>query len=166
MVGADGSGGQQLTRDGRSLYPVWGPDLIAFDHERLRERADPAYALWVMSPEGARPRQLARTRVPPLHEGLVPLGFSADGAKLLAEYVGADTSRAWSVEVGAAHARQLLLSGHSVSGAAISRDGRQLHVDRGGYLNPPDDGIVEAMPFGGGSGRTLIQHGSDPSWNL
>ena len=33
---------QQLTYDGRSLYPVWGASAIAYDHERLRRSAAPA----------------------------------------------------------------------------------------------------------------------------
>jgi len=166
IANADGTGDRALTRDGRSLYPLWGRLGIAFDRERLRRHADPAYELAMMSPDGTRTAVIAAVRVPPLFNGLVPLAFSDDGARLLAEYEGAETSQAWAVDVLAHRVRKVRLDGHSVSGAAISHSGTQLLIDRGGFLNPPDSGIVASVPFAGQSATTLVSHAASPSWNL
>ena len=50
-----------------------------------------------MNPDGSARRQITHTKVPALLEGLVPMQFSSDGTRLLAEYVGQDTS--WIAEV-------------------------------------------------------------------
>ena len=142
VVSAGGSGDTPLTHDGRSLNPVWGRLGIAFDRERLRRRADPAYEVWLMAAQGSHRARLTSVGVPPLQDGLVPIAFSADGTRLLAEYEGADTSRAWAVDVITRRAHELRRAGHSVAGAAISKNGAALLVDRGGFLNPPSSGIV------------------------
>ena len=46
------------------------------------------------TPADPRVRKLTHVRVGPLVQGLVPLAFSADGARLLAEFEGEDTSEA------------------------------------------------------------------------
>jgi hypothetical protein len=165
LAGADGTKYAQVTHDGRSLNPVWGPTAIAFDHERLRSGAEPVYQVWLMAPGGARRTEVTRLRVPPALDGLVPLGFSSDGARLLAEYEGQDTSQAWTITIRTDRASRLALAGHTVSAAAISRDGALLLVDEGGFLNPPSAGIVESLPFAGGRPRVLVLHASDPTWN-
>jgi hypothetical protein len=104
--------------------------------------------------------------IPPLLEGLVPIGFSSDGARLLAQYEGQDTSEAWVITPATGGARRLAIAWRAVTGAAISRDGTEALVDLGGYLNPPDAGAVESLPLAGGDPRVLIAHGSQPSWNL
>jgi Tol biopolymer transport system component len=166
VVGADGSHRMRLTRDGRSLNPVWGPQAIAFDRERLRSLAAPAYQIWLMRSDGTRRRRITDLRVGALFDGLVPLGFSGDGMRLLAEYEGQDTSQAWALTVATHRLRRLEIDGGSVAGAAISHTGAALLVDRGGFLNPPDVGIVESIGFTGARARVLVAHGSDPSWNL
>ncbi len=166
VVGADGSGRVQLTHDGRSLNPVWGGAAIAFDRELLRSGAAPAYQVWLMRPDGTRRTQLTHLRVPPLLDGLVPIGFSQDGSRLLAEYEGQDTSQAWALTVATRHTRKLEVDGHSVAGASISRSGAAVLVDRGGFLNPPDSGVIESVPFTGGRATPLVAHGAQPSWNL
>jgi dipeptidyl aminopeptidase/acylaminoacyl peptidase len=166
VTGVDGSSPTTLTQDGRSLYPVWGRVALAFDRERLRRRAAPAYQVWLMRADGTSRRQLASVHAPALANGLLPLAFSADGSRLLAEYEGANISRAWAIDTSTGAAAELRHDGHTVTGAAISRDGTRLLVDRGGYLNPPDSGRVETIPFGGGTARALIDRGANPSWNL
>jgi Tol biopolymer transport system component len=166
MVDVNGSARARLTHDGRSLNPVWGRNGIAFDRERLRSGEAPAYQLWSMSADGSGARQISHLTVPPTLNGPVPLGFSADGSRLLVEYEGQDTSQAWTVVVGDGRLHRLVIDGHSVAGAAISTDGRSVLVDHGGFLNQPDDGVVESVPFNGGPARIVVAHGSQPSWNL
>jgi Tol biopolymer transport system component len=166
IAAASGSGTRQVSHGGRSLNPVWGRSGIAFDREQLRKDAAPAYQVWLMQPDGSGARPLTHEPAGPLLDGLVPLAFSADGTRLLAEYEGADTSQAWTIDVGDGSTHKLMVGGHSVTGGAISSDGQRLLVDLGGFLNPPDAGVVESIPFSGGGATVLIAHGSAPSWNL
>ena len=166
MVNVDGSSPASLTHDGRSLYPVWGRRAVAFDREQIRSHADPINQIWLMTATGELTRQVTHIQVPPLHSGLVPLGFSHDGSRLLAEYVGTNTSRAWAIDLDKGTTQQIIENGHSVSGSAISRDGSELLVDQGGFLNPPDSGRIETIPFLGGRAHTLVPHGSSPSWDV
>lgn len=167
VLGADGSGAKQLTRDGRSLNPVWAKGgTIAFDHERLRAHGAPEFQVWTMGSDGSAPRALTSLRVPVLLNGLVPLEFSPSGDQLLAEYEGEDTSQAWEVSLSTSRAHELRVGGQSVSAGALSRSGSEVLVDVGGFLNAPDQGVVEQLPLGGGPARILVPHGSQPSWNL
>ncbi|MGI8412040.1 MAG: hypothetical protein ACR2QA_06015 [Solirubrobacteraceae bacterium] len=167
VVGAHGTGSAQITHDGASLNPVWGSAAVVFDHQRLRTLGAPLYQLWRMAPDlGGGGRPLTHLGVPPLLDGLVPLGFSQDGARLLAEYEGQDTSQAWTVSLATGRARELQVDAHSVTGGAISRDGRRVLVDVGGFLNAADAGRVESLPFTGGRARVLVAHGGQPSWSF
>ncbi len=163
----DGAAQAQITHDGASLNPVWGSAEIAFDHERLRRSAAPAYQLFSMRPDGGARSALTGLKSPPaLIDGLVPIAFSDDGTRLLAEYEGQDTSQAWTIAVAGHIARKLQVGGHSVAGAAISRDGKTVLVDDGGFLYPPGHGAVRSLSFNGGRAHVLVAHGSQPSWDL
>jgi hypothetical protein len=165
--GPNGSVPTQITHDGRSLYPVWGAAQIAYDRERLRAGAAPAYEVWLMNADGTQPVQLTRMRVPPLLYGLVPLAYSAnDGGWLLAQYEGLNTSEAWTIAVATRHSHELEVGGQDVTAAALSRSGASALVDRGGFLRPPSQGTVEELPLRGGPAVKLVAHGSQPSWNL
>ncbi len=161
----DGSARARITSDGHSLNPVWGPTKIAFDRERLRRGDAPAYQVWLMNPDGSGRRQLTRTKVPSLLDGLVPMQFSSDGTRLLAEYVGQDTNEAWTVQVTSGRARQLTVKGVSVTAGGLSQDGSTVLVDYNGFLNPPSAGTVETVPFTGGRPTVLVRRAGFPSWN-
>jgi hypothetical protein len=164
--GATGASRVQLTHDGRSLNPVWGADGIAFDRERVRNAAEPAYQIWLMRPDGSDPQQLTHLRIPPLANGLVPIDVSGDGSRVLAEYEGQDTSEAWLLEPERRRARALTIGGEPVLGAAINAAGTAVLADRGGFLDPPSAGTVEALPLSdGGRARILVEHGAQPSWD-
>jgi hypothetical protein len=163
----DGSPTQALTRDGRSLYPVWGPRYIAYDHERLRANYAPRYDIWLRSPTpGSSPaRRLTNVPAGKLVVGLVPIAFSADGSRLLSEFEGQDTSAAWTVRVPSGRARPIALRDQSVVGAGISRDGGSLLVDLGSFESPPSSGRIASIPFAGGRPTVLVAHGAQASWN-
>lgn len=164
VVGPNGTGRRSITRDGHCLNPVWGRRTIAFDRERLRAKHSPSFEVWLMHPDGSHQVRLTHRRVPALMNGLVPLAFSASGTRLLAEYEGVDTSQAWTITISSRRLRELRVRGRAVAGAAISRDGGSVLVDRGGFLEPPNAGSVESMPFYGGR-ATMLVRGADPSWN-
>ena len=119
-----------------------------------------------MQPDGRDQLALTDLRVPPLIDGLVPISFAGGGAWVLAQYQGQDTSAAWIVAATGHQARPLQVGGADVTGAELSRDGSTALIDAGGFLNPPDQGRIEALPLAGGTPRVLIRHGSQPSWNL
>jgi len=162
VIGANGSGEVQITRDRRSLNPVWGRGGIAFDRERLRAYAEPAYQVWLMASNGRARRALTAFVIPTLREGLVPIGFSDDGSVLLADYEGQDTSQAWMLRLSSDRAIRL---GANLAGAALSHNGASALVVRGGFLIPPEQAVVESVPLAGGRPRVLATHASEPSWN-
>jgi hypothetical protein len=47
----------------------------------------------------------------------------------------------------------------------ISRDGKRVLVDVGGFEGPANAGKVESLSFAGGSPTILAQHGNVPSWD-
>jgi len=164
MSEASGAGLQRITSDGRSLYPLWGPSYIAFDHERIRHLS-PEYQIWLASTSGVRVRKLTHIRVNSLSQGLVPLQFSASGSRLLAEFEGQDTSAAYAVNVSSGRARELKVHGEMVQGVGISSDGSAVLVNVGSFEEPPSHGRVESIPFGGGRPTVLVAHGAQGSWN-
>jgi hypothetical protein len=162
---ADGSGAVALTHDGRSLFPVWGPGAIAYDRERMRHNDAPVYQIWLRSPTGSRVHRLTNIRVRSLVSGLVPLAFSNDGSRLLAQFGGQDTSEAWTVRVSSGRARRLTVRGRSVQAAGLSGDGSTVLINEGGFDGPASEGRVATMPFAGGRSKLLVAHGSQASWN-
>jgi hypothetical protein len=160
----DGRHAQRLTRDGRSLDPLWGPAQIAYSHERLRRNDAPVYQLSLIGADGRHARSITHVHVGPLVSGLTPTAWSDDGKRLLAEFVGQDTSEAWTVQVPSGRARDLTGRLDDVSGAGLSGDGRTVLVQRGS----PEDAAnqsVATIPFGGGPARVLVTHAGSPSWN-
>jgi hypothetical protein len=162
----DGSGTTALTRDGRSLFPLWGPKAIVYDRERLRREDAPVYQLWLRSPSG-KTRRLTNIRVRTLVSGLTPLAFSADGSKLLAQFVGQDTNEAWTVSVASGRARRLTprSSRYPLQAAGMTSDGTTLLVNEGGVDGPASEGRVATLPFAGGRSTILVAHGAQASWN-
>jgi hypothetical protein len=161
----DGAGVRALTRDGHSLNPVWGPRYIAYDRERLRRNDAPVYQIWLASSTRAALRRVTNIPVASLVSGLVPLSFSGDGGRLLAEFEGQDTSEAWTVRVSSASAHRLSVRRRSVMAAGLSRDGRTVLIDEGSFEEPASNGRVASIPFAGGSSTVLVAHGAEASWN-
>lgn len=161
---AGGAGMHSITSDGRSLFPVWGPTYIAYDRERMRHLS-PEYQIWLATSTGVRVRKLTRIRVGALVQGLVPLAFSADGSRLLAEFEGQDTSNAYAVSVASGRARGIMVHAQTVQGAGISSDGSTLLIDVGSFEQAPSSGRIDTIPFAGGHPKVLVAHGSQASWN-
>jgi hypothetical protein len=163
MSKPDGSGVHAITREGRSLNPVWGPRWIAYDRERLRGQNAPQYDIWLRKPTGSRLRRLTNVGAGPLVSGLVPLAFG-QGGNLLAEFEGQDTSEAWTVSVVTSRARRVTVRGRPVQGAGISADGRTLLVEEGSLQAPASAGRISTLPFAGGRPTVVVAHGGQASW--
>jgi Tol biopolymer transport system component len=164
-VSATGAGLARLTSGGRSLNPVWGPKYIAYDRERLRHEDAPVYQIWLRRPGGSSSRRLTSIRVHTLVSGLVPLGFSSSGSRLLAEFEGQDTSEAWTVQVPSGRARPVRVKRQPVVGSGISRDGTRLLVYAGDFEGPASSESIFTVPFPGGGPKLLVTHAAQPSWN-
>lgn len=162
-VSVDGGVATLLTHDGRSLNPVWGVNGIIFDRERLRgiSRA-PAYQVWLLG-EGHL-TQLTSLKIASLVDGLVPLAVSANGNRIVAEFVGEDTSNAWQIQISPRKVSPVTVGKQSIQAAGISSDGTRLLVDVGDFEQSSSDGSVETLGFGGG-GVVKVAQGADASWN-
>ncbi len=160
----DGSDARAITHDGRSLEPLWGPTRIAYSHERLRPQDAPVFQLWTMSPSGSGRRQLTHVPVPTLVSGLVATQWSSDGTRLLAEFGGQDTSRAYAVDARTGAAKDIAGRDGVRIGVALSGNGRTVLAQDGSFEDPEHQSVI-TMSFGGGGTKVLVRHGSSPSWN-
>lgn len=164
-VNADGTGKKQITTDGRSTNPVWGPSSIVFDRVTLRKNDAPIYQLFTMRADGSHRIQITHMKIPKLVSGLVPMQFSTNGKHLLAEYEGQDTSETWAVTMPTRKAKQLKIGGQSVVPGALSKNGNAVLVAVGALDTAPKHGTVETIGFGGGHAKVLVKHAAEPSWN-
>ncbi len=164
-VAPNGSGLIQMTKDGTSLYPIWGARGIAFDHERLvKSTGQEDFEVWLMGSSGAI-THLTNMKIPPLLDGLVPVDVSADGNRLLADYEGTDTSNAWTIQLHPLRVREVIVGKQTVQPGAISRDGKTLLIDVGAFEDYPSYGTVETVPFASGGPVHKLARGAFPSWN-
>jgi len=161
---ASGAGVHPITRDGRSLFPIWGPEYIAYDRERPRHLS-PEYQIWLGTLTNPRVRKLTHVRVGSLVQGLIPLEFSATATRLLAEFEGEDTSEAYAVNVANGRARAVHLGRQEVQGAGISSDGSTLLLDTESFEESPSHGRIVTVPWAGGAPTVLVAHAGQASWN-
>jgi Tol biopolymer transport system component len=164
------SGGTPLpiTKDKRSLSPLWGPTGQIVFVKRLeakRRLYGPKNELYLMRPNGAGVRRLTHTAVPQLLQGLTPTAWSANGSRLLAEFTGEDTTYAETVNpLTGAHRPVGKAVENGFVGTCLSANGRTILGSTGGFDPSPPHNVV-AIPYGGGSARVLARNASDPDWN-
>jgi Tol biopolymer transport system component len=158
----------RVTRDRRSLSPLWGPTgTIVFVRliDAKRRKYAPKNELYVMTPDGAGVRRLTRTRVGQLLQGLTPTAWSADGTRLLAEFGGQDTSYAETVDpVTGAHRPVAKAVERGLVGTDLSADGSTILAATGGY-EPSTKHDVVAVPYAGGTPTVLARNALEPDWN-
>jgi len=154
----------RITRDRKSLNPVWAPRGIIHDRQRTRAGDVPSYNLFEVHPDGGSLRRITFLRIPSLVSGLVPLELSADGKRLLAQFVGQDITLGFRVNMtsGRAHA----LGDFSETGfvaADLSANGRTVLGYTGG-ADPNNRHSVVTMPYSGGRPTVLVRGAFDPDW--
>ena len=154
---------RRITRDRKSLNPLWGPNGIIHDRMRPREADAPTYNLFEIQPDGGNLRRITRLRIPNLVSGLVPVELSADGRRLLAEFVGQDTGLGFRVNplTGKTHVLDIE---REFIGYDLSADGRTVLGHTGGP-DPSAAHNVVTMPYGGGEPEVLVRRASFPDWN-
>jgi Tol biopolymer transport system component len=163
-----GGAPQNLTRDGHSTVPVWGPTQVAYTRWSRptgpnRKLGGPTYNLSLMNPDGTRMRRLTNDRVSYLLTGLTPTAWSADGTRLLAQFGGQDTAYAVTVDPTTGRERVLGPKGESgLVGVALSADGSTV-LGTLGLLDEP--GNVVTMPYAGGKPTVLARRANAPDWS-
>ena len=166
-----GTDTRQLTRDGRSEYPLWCPSGIIYSHATARSKVSPypELQLWLMNGDGSGTRQLTKGfTVQPTLEGLTPVACSHNGLHLLANYVGppgSNATEAYTVDLGP-HGkwRPLTDQAGGYIGDAISQNGQTILVTKG---TASDLGAlsIETYPWPGGKPSTIVSQGAYASWN-
>jgi Tol biopolymer transport system component len=115
----DGSRRIRLTRGGRSSFPVWGRQRIAFG--RVRPTANPVYPvyeLWTMRPTGKGLQRVTRT-------SHAPVGWSANGQRLLTSSYSKSGGVLSVINVPTGSIRPLV-RGQLVLPLSLARDGRSI----------------------------------------
>jgi hypothetical protein len=164
LVRLEDSSRRRITRDRKSLNPLWGPAGIIHDRMRPREDDAPSYNLFEIQPDGGSLRRITRLRIPNLVSGLVPVELSAAGNRLLAEFVGQDTGMGFRVNpmTGKSH---VLDPEREFLGFDVTADGRTVLGHTGGP-DPTARHNVVTMPYAGGDPEVLVRRASFPDWNL
>jgi Tol biopolymer transport system component len=157
-----------LTNDGHSAYPVWGPTQIAFSRWQLHygpHHADggPAYNISVINPDGSSRRDLTHDKVPYLQFGLTSTAWSADGTRLLTQFGGQDTTYAVGVDVATGQEHVIgPKTEFGLGGYALSADGGTVL----GTFGPPEAvGNVVTIPWTGRTPHVIVRKAGDPAWS-
>jgi hypothetical protein len=156
----------RITRDRRSLNPLWGRDGIVHDRQRRRAGDAPSYNLFDIHADGGSLRRITSLRIPPLVSGLVPVELSRDGARLLANFVGQDVRVGFRVnpETGRTHALSEDFE-HGIVATDLSDDGGTVLGHTGGP-DPTGRHDVVTIPYTGGDPTVLVRRAMWPAWSL
>ena len=149
---------RRVTRDRKSLNPLWGPGGIVHDRQRPRPGDAPSYNLFEIQPDGGSLRRITTLRIPSQVSGLVPIEQSADGSRLLAEFSGQDTRVPFRVNPSTGRARVV---DRDLVGFDLTGDGRTV---LGHTLGTRPD--VVTVPYGGGEPTVLVRRAAFPDWSL
>ena len=158
---------QRITRDRKSLNPLWTATGIIHDRQKLRPGDAPSYNLFEIQPDGGNFRRITSVRGVPLVSGLVPVEASASGKRLLAELEGQDTSAGFAVNPSNGKVRILYKKGGFETGfvaADLTADGRTVLGQTGG-ADPNNRHNVVTIPYRGGKPKVLVKKASEPDWS-
>jgi Tol biopolymer transport system component len=166
--GIDGTGKVALSHDNISAYPLWGPKgQIVFARQlgAKSRKYGPANQLFVMNEDGEGISQVTHTKVDQLAQGLVPVAFSANGARLLTEFGGQDQGYGVAVSLVTGGEKKLTDDPETgFQGSALTADGSTILGTTGLGFGPSHPKIV-TMPWGGGPEKLLVAGAYFPSWS-
>jgi Tol biopolymer transport system component len=158
----------QITKDNKSLDPLWGPNgqiVFAKQLGAASRKYGPKNELFLMNQLGKQVKRLTHTKVGALLQGLYPTEWSASGNQLLAEFEGQDTSYAVTVNPKTGAQKPLGKTGEQgFVGTALSKDGITVLGFTGGF-EPGPRHRVEAVPYGDGVVKTLVNNAYEPDWS-
>jgi Tol biopolymer transport system component len=156
----------RITRDRKSLNPLWGVSGIVHDRQKPRQGDAPTYNLFEIQPDGGSLRRITSVRSVRLVSGLVPLELSANGKRLLAELEGQDLSVAFRVNADTGKAHSIgKFSEQGFVAADLKANGRTVLGTTGG-ADPSNAHNVVAVPYKGGKAKVLVKRAFAPDWNL
>ena len=156
----------RITRDRKSLNPLWGPAGILHDRMRIRGGDAPSYNVFTIKPDGGSLRRITTLRIPGLMKRSVPLEQSADGKRLLANFVGQDTQVAFRVNLVNGKAKALDDDfENGLVGFDLTADGRTVLGHTGGP-DPTARHDVVTVPYAGGDPEVLVRRAGFPDWSL
>jgi hypothetical protein len=156
----------RITRDRRSINPLWAASGIIHDRINAREDDAPSYNLFEIQPDGGSLRRITKLRIPSLMSGLVPVELSADGKRLLAEFVGQDTGVGFRVNPETGKTKALSSDFEvGIVGFDLTADGRTVLAHTGGP-DPTARHDVVTLPYGGGEPEVLVRRAAFPDWSL
>ncbi len=160
----------QITKDHRSLDPLWGPNGRIVFVKQLGAKSrkyGPKNELFLMNQFGTQVKRLTHTKVDPLLLGLYPTAWSDNGNRLLAEFEGQDVSYAVTVNPRTGAQKPLDKMGDGEQGfvgTAISGDGTTVLGFTGGF-EPGPNHRVATIPYNGGKVKTLVKSAYEPDWS-
>jgi hypothetical protein len=153
---------QQITHNHESGFPVWGPKAIAYSvsiHTANGWHSD----IWLIDGSGTHSHQL--THMSARASSLVPVSWSASGKQLLAENPPINNGRIWAIDVASGRAHAVTNWVGALRADGLSRDGRVILASIGCGGAPGMYGIVETIPFVGGTPRVIVKGPCEASWN-
>jgi Tol biopolymer transport system component len=156
----------RITRDRKSLNPLWGADGIIHDRQTTRAGGAPSYNLFEIQPDGGSLRRITSLHNPLPVSGLVPIEVSENGKRLIARLEGTDTSAGFAVNPSSGKVR-LLGKGleNGFVAADLTADGRTVLGQTGG-ADPGNRHNVVTMPYRGGKAKVLVRRATEPAWSL
>ena len=159
IVRSVGGEERRLTR-GRDIFPVWGPQWIAFS--RYPKSCAFARRIWRIRPDGGTAQPVTAPPPPRYarhgYYGLDPVDWSRNERILLAGLASEWGPEAIRVDVSTGAFRKL--SGYALD---LSRDGRFALVDSGGSEGPQ---LLASVSLADGRRRVLARGDvAFPSWN-
>lgn len=170
---SDGGDAKQITYDGDSDFPVWGPKSIAFAKliPSKYPNANNEFArneVWRIQPDGT-----GRTRISsPLPErlakgywhciGLEPIDWSDDGSALLAAMDCEAIGESVAVDPQTGALRSL---GEGTFTVALSQDAQFALVQWGDERVGHENERVLIYPYAGGKPKVVARGATAPSWN-
>jgi Tol biopolymer transport system component len=158
-----------LTKDHRSLTPLWGPnETIVFNKflDAKKRRYGPKLDLFLINESGKQVKRLTHTKVDQLLSGLSPTNWSESGMQLLAEFGGQDTNYAVTVDPKTGVERALTPEREiGFVGAALSKDGSTVLGSVGEFEGNVAGRKVQTIPYAGGKPKTLVANASEPDWS-
>jgi Tol biopolymer transport system component len=157
---------ERITRDRKSLNPLWGVKGIIHDRQKLREGQAPSYNLFEIQPDGGSLRRITSLHNPGPVSGLAPLDLSADGKRLIAELQGTDTSACFAVNPSSGKVR-LLGKGleNGFVAESLTANGQTVLGKTGGR-DPANRHNVATIPYRGGKPKVLVRRATEPDWSL
>ena len=157
---------RRITRDRKSLNPLWGPAGIIHDRMNAREGDAPSYNVFSIQPDGGSLERITSLRIPSLDSGLEPVELSANGKRLLANFIGQDTQVAFRVKIRNGKAKALDDDfENGLVGFDLSADGRTVLGHTGGP-DPTARHHVVTVPYRGGEPEILVRRAGFPDWSL